>query len=77
MTNLFNVLSALKPEEKLATIEFLWGNLELDVDELPTPEWHEEAIRQRLENPSPEPPLPVAEAMQEIKERVRARSNPS
>ncbi|MDP1562725.1 MAG: addiction module protein [Pirellulaceae bacterium] len=75
MTNLFNVLSALKPEEKLAAIEFLWDNLEIDVDQLPSPDWHGELIRERLENPSPEPALPVEEAMQMIKERVRARSN--
>lgn len=75
MTNLFNVLSALKPEEKLAAIEFLWYNLEMDVDQLPSPDWHGEVIRERLENPSPEPTLPVEEAMQMIKERVRARSN--
>jgi hypothetical protein len=77
VTNLFKVLSALRPEEKVAAIEFLWANLELDVDQLPSPDWHGEVIRERLENPSPEPALPVDDAMQKIKERVRARSNPN
>ena len=77
MSNIFNFLAALTPEEKLAAIEFLWCNLAVEVDQFPSPDWHGDVIRDRLENPSSEPALPIEEAMLRIKERAGARSNPS
>jgi hypothetical protein len=77
MATIYNFLSQLSPGEKLAAIEFLWSNLEFDVDELPSPEWHADVIRDRIANPSPQPALLLEDAMTLIKERVRARQNPS
>lgn len=76
MTTIYDDLNKLSAGEKLAVIEYLWSNLEVEVDELPSPDWHADVLRDRLDNPSPEPPLSLEDAISRIKDRVRARQNP-
>lgn len=73
MSEKFNFLSSLSPNEKLEAIEFLWRSLGTDDDDFPTPSWHSDELRDRLANPSSEPALPLTEAMLKIKDRVCAR----
>jgi hypothetical protein len=73
MTDIETLLSQLSASEKLAAIDFLWNELEMNLDEMPSPDWHGDVIRDRLANPSPEPPQPLDVAMARVKEQVRAR----
>ncbi len=75
MTEIQNLLSGLSSLEKLAAIDFLWSELEPDLDAIPSPDWHGEVLKERLSNPSATPPLPLDEAMARVKERVRASKN--
>lgn len=75
MTEIQNLLSRLSVSEKLAAIDFLWSELEPDLDEFPSPVWHGDVLRERLANPSVEPPVALDEAMARIKARVHASKN--
>lgn len=77
MTEIQNLLSGLSASEKLAAIDFLWSELEPDFDEIPSPEWHGDVLKDRLVNPSTEPPLALADAIARIKDRVGANKTPN
>ncbi len=53
----------------------LWSELEPDLDGFPSPDWHGDVLKERLANPSVEPPLALDEAMARIKERVHVSKN--
>jgi hypothetical protein len=75
MTEIQNLLSRLSASEKLAAIDFLWNELEFELDKVPSPDWHSDVLKERLANPSEEPSLSLHDAMARIKERVRADKN--
>ncbi|MDX1926643.1 MAG: addiction module protein [Pirellulaceae bacterium] len=77
MTEIQNMLSGLSTSEKLAAIDLLWSELESNLGETPSPDWHDDVLKERLANPSLEQALPLSEAMARIKERVRASKNPN
>lgn len=67
------MISIMSRDEKIAAMELLWRDLAQDVDSLPSPEWHEPVIAQRLANPAGEQALPLSEARTEIEDAINAR----
>ena len=67
------MIGALSRDEKLAAIDLIWRDLTADPRSFVSPEWHEKVIADRLDNPTSEPALPLAEAKAEIKEAINAR----
>ncbi len=67
------LLSGLSTSEKLEAMEWLWSDLSQTSRQYVSPEWHREVLAQRLANPAPGDPLPLAEAMNEVRGIVNAR----
>lgn len=67
------MIGSLSRDEKLAAMELIWRDLTADSQSFASPEWHEKAIADRLNNPATGRALPLAEAKAEIKERIDAR----
>jgi Putative addiction module component len=67
------MIGSLSRDEKLAAMELIWRDLAADSQSFDSPEWHERIIADRLDNPTPAPALPLAEAKAEIKEAIDAR----
>ena len=67
------MLSRLSHDEKLAAMDFLWGELTRKPSQYVSPEWHGRVIADRLANPAPGKSLPLGEARAEIQERIDAR----
>jgi hypothetical protein len=65
-------IASLSHEEKLEALELLTISLEKEEGWQP-PAWHEEVLRERMENPSPHPSLGVQEAFAKIRARIDAR----
>lgn len=72
MSSIQNYLSGLSTSEKLAALNLLWNDLEHNLDDIPSPDWHTDVIDERLSNPSTEPSMSVDDAMARIKERMHA-----
>lgn len=70
------MLAALTPSEKLAALDILWRHLAEKPAELPSPAWHGAVLDARLAQPSGEPRLPLAAALDDVRERLHARRTP-
>lgn len=68
-----NMLSTLTQAEKLAAIDILWRDLAANPAELPSPDWHGEVLRARMNDPSTKPRLTVDAAIDDVKERLNPR----
>jgi putative addiction module component len=67
------IIGNLSRDEKLAAMDLIWRDLAAHPQSLVSPEWHQEIIANRLENPDPGQALPLAEAKTEIKEAINVR----
>jgi hypothetical protein len=68
-----SMIASLSQEDKRIALELLWLSIERDVSTYTPPHWHGQVLADRLNNPSPEPPLPLNEAMNEVRRRVNER----
>ncbi|WP_162006609.1 addiction module protein [Roseimaritima sediminicola] len=68
-----NLLSSLSPGEKVAAMNYLWGELSAQPAEFSSPAWHGDVLADRDANPSREPRLPLDAAMDDVKERLNGR----
>ena len=64
------MLSRLSHDEKLAAMDFLWGELTRKPSQYVSPEWHGRVIADRLANPAPGKSLAIDEARAEIIQRL-------
>ena len=67
------MLAALTPSEKLAAMNILWRDLSASPAGFASPDWHGEALADRIANPSNEPRLPIDAAIEDVKDRLNAR----
>ena len=67
------LLSSLSTSEKLEAMDFLWRDLSRSPFGFQSPAWHERELTERMENPSPEPSMPLKAAIANVRERLNAR----
>ena len=67
------LLSGLSRSEKLDAMDLLWRDLSDDSSQLPSPLWHGEVLAERMNNPADGNRLELADAMDDVKERLNAR----
>ena len=67
------MIGNLSREQKLAAMELIWRDLASDPQSFASPQWHQQIVANRLENPAAGKALPLTEAKAEIKEAVDAR----
>ncbi len=72
-----SMIASLSQEDKRIAFELLWASIERNVDTYTPPNWHGQVLADRLSNPSPEPPLPLDEAMKDVRRRVNERRSSS
>jgi len=72
-----SMLSSLSISDKLVAMDFLWRDLTQNAADYASPEWHREVLTDRITNPAPGIRLPLAEAIEDAKERLRARRTES
>ena len=68
-----SILSGLTHSEKLDAMDLLWRDLSRDPSQYASPEWHQPVLADRLANPAEGAKLPLADAMDDVKERLNAR----
>jgi hypothetical protein len=68
-----SILSGLTHSEKLDAMDILWRDLSRDPSQYASPQWHERALADRLASPAEGARLSLAEAQDDVKERLRAR----
>ena len=71
------LIANLSQEDRRNALEIIWASLERDSDAYMPPEWHGSVLADRLQNPSPQPALPLAEAMKNVRLRVNERRSSS
>lgn len=67
------MLNALSTSEKLEAMNILWRDLTKEPADFVSPEWHGEILAQRASTPSPNPPLPLKAAIDDVRNRLNAR----
>ncbi len=67
------LIANLSPEDKRNALELLWASIDRDSDPFFPPVWHEQILVDRLNNPSPDPSLPLDKAMDDVRRRVHER----
>ena len=72
-----SMIASLSQEDKRIAFELLWASIERNVDTYTPPHWHGQVLADRLNNPSPEPSLPLNEAMKDVRRRVDERRSSS
>jgi hypothetical protein len=72
-----SLISSLSPEDKRNALELLWASIDRDADVFTPPDWHGQVLADRLNNPSPEPALPLDEAMNDVRRRTNERRSSS
>jgi hypothetical protein len=70
-------VGSLSPAEKLRVMELIWRELSASDVELPTPNWHDDIVHQRLDHPSQGEALALGEALEEIQGWRNAGKTPS
>jgi hypothetical protein len=71
--SLETMIGGLSRDEKLAVMDLIWRDLVAESQSFVSPSWHEKIIAERLADPNPGRPLPLAEAKAEIKDAIDAR----
>ena len=64
-------------DDRRNALEMIWASLERDSVPYRPPEWRGRVLADRLQNPSPQPALPLAEAMKNVRLRVNERRSSS
>ena len=67
------LIANLSPDDKRHALELLWLSIDHDSERYSPPEWHGEVLADRLGNPSPEPALPLDDAMKEVRRKINER----
>jgi hypothetical protein len=67
------MIARLSIEDKRNALELLWASIERDADDYSPPAWHGQVLAERLSSPASEPPLPLSEAMADIRRRINER----
>lgn len=67
------IIRGLTHSEKLDALDLLWRELSRDPSLYTSPEWHRTVLADRIANPATGPALPIGDAMDEVKERLKAR----
>ena len=67
------MLNTLNTSEKLEAMSILWRDLAKNASEFVSPDWHGSVLAERLANPSPNPPLPLDAAIEDVRNRLDAR----
>ena len=68
-------LDQMTLEEKLQLAEKIWANITEHHDDLPSPAWHEDVLRERLRQVEAGEAhfIPLEEAMENLRRRAAAR----
>lgn len=66
-----SLLSGLTPSEKLDAMDFFWRDLTRDPSQYASPAWHKRVLADRLANPAEGAKLPLGDAKDDVKERLR------
>lgn len=65
-----SMIASLSQEDKRTALELLWASIERDIATYAPPHWHGQVLADRLNNQSPEPPLPLKDAMKDVRRRI-------
>ena len=65
------MIESLSHDEKLLAMEMIWRDLSRSSASFQSPAWHEQVVKERLANPSPEPSTSLEDAKSEILARLR------
>lgn len=68
-----SMLNTLSTSEKLEAMSILWRDLSQNAPDLVSPAWHERVLADRVAHPSPNPPLPLDAAIDDVRNRLNAR----
>lgn len=68
-----SLIGNLSRAEQLLAMELIWQSLSSVESTLESPEWHDEVVRERLQNPLPGESLGLRESLAEIQGRRSAR----
>jgi hypothetical protein len=60
------LVGSLSQADKLLAMELIWRDLSVSSDVLPTPEWHDRVVHDRIDHPMPGETLGLEEAFREI-----------
>lgn len=60
------LVGSLSQSEKLLAMELIWQDLSSNPADLPSPDWHDAVVHQRLDNPMPGGLLSLQDAFREI-----------
>jgi len=60
------LVGSLSQSEKLLAMELIWQDLSRNPADLPSPDWHDDVVHQRLDNPMPGGLLSLQDAFREI-----------
>jgi hypothetical protein len=60
------LVESLSQSEKLLAMELIWRDLSNNAADLPSPDWHDAVVHQRLDNPMPGEVLNLQDAFREI-----------
>lgn len=71
--NLEAILHALSTDEKLEAMNILWRDLAKTPKDVLLPDWHGQVLAGRAAHPSPNAPLPLDAAIEDVKDRLNAR----
>ena len=70
--NLESMIGGLNHAEMLAGMDTIWARLTENPCEFESPAWHEDVLKQRMNQPSDDS-LPLDQAIQQVRERLNER----
>ena len=70
--NLESMIGGLNHAEMLAAMDLIWTRLTENPSEFESPAWHEDVLKQRMNQPSDDS-LPLDQAIQQVRERLNER----
>lgn len=71
------LIGSLTHSEKLLAMELIWRELSSAESAIESPGWHDQMVRERLQNPSPGESLGLKESLEEIQGRRNAGKAPT
>jgi hypothetical protein len=71
------MIANLSPEDRRNALELVWASFEREGDTYTPPDWHGQVLADRLNDPSPEPAMPLNESMKDVRRRVNERRTSS
>ena len=71
----YDAIGQMTVAEKLRAMEAIWTDLSRNADDVPSPAWHAQVLREREERvrAGQETPIPLEQAKRELRERLKLK----